>query len=80
MSRLKIDPQITGSTNTPQATMTIEQQISKDLTFTYIQEVAQTNPQIIRVEWAIDPQWSAIAQRDRNGFFNVNFFYKKRFK
>jgi translocation and assembly module TamB len=80
VSRIKIDPQITGASNTPQATMTLQQQISKDITFTYIQDVTQSNPQIIRVEWAIDPQWSAIAQRDRNGFFDVNFYYKKRFK
>jgi translocation and assembly module TamB len=80
VSRLKIDPQIIGATNTPQATMTIQQQISKDLTFTYIQDVTQTNPQILRVEWAIDPQWAAMAQRDRNGMFSLNFFYKKRFK
>jgi translocation and assembly module TamB len=79
VSRLKIDPQITGTTNTPAATMTLQQQISKDITFTYIQDVTQSNPQVIRVEWAIDPHWSAIAQRDRNGMFNVNFYYKKRF-
>jgi translocation and assembly module TamB len=80
VSRLKIDPQITGSTNTPQATMTLQQQISRDITFTYIQDVTQSNPQIIRIEWAIDPHWAAIAQRDRNGMFNINFFYKKRFR
>ena len=61
VSKLKIDPQITGASNTPQATMTLQQQISRDITFTYIQDVTQSNPQIIRMEWAIDPQWSAIA-------------------
>ena len=50
------------------------------MTFTYIQDVTQSNPQIIRVEWAIDPQFSAIAQRDLNGIFDLDFFYKKRFK
>ncbi len=79
VSKFKIDPQITGASNTPQATMTLQQQISKSVTFTYIQDVTQSNPQIIRMEWAIDPQWSAIAQRDRNGIFDLDFFYKKRF-
>jgi hypothetical protein len=41
--------------------------------------VTQSNSQIIRVEWAINPQWSAIAARDRNGQFDVDVFYKKRF-
>jgi translocation and assembly module TamB len=79
VSKLKIDPQITGSSNTPQATLTLQQQISRDLTFTYISDITQTNPQIIRIEWAIDPRWSAIAQRDVNGQFDLDFFYKKRF-
>jgi translocation and assembly module TamB len=79
VSKLKIDPQITGNSNTPQATLTLQQQISRDLTFTYIQDVTQSNPTIIRVEWAINPQWSAIAARDVNGQVDVDLFYKKRF-
>ena len=79
VSKLKIDPQITGSSNTPSATLTLQQQISSDVTFTYIQDVTQSNSQIIRVEWAVNPNWSAIAARDRNGQFDVDLFYKKRF-
>jgi translocation and assembly module TamB len=79
VSKLKIDPQITGASNTPQATLTLQQQISRELTFTYIQDVTQSNPTVVRVEWAINPQWSAIAARDVNGQFDVDVFYKKRF-
>src|SRR5207302_9012301 len=64
VSKLKIDPQVTGASNTPQATLTLQQQISRDVTFTYIQDVTQSNPTIVRVEWAINPHWSAIAGRD----------------
>jgi translocation and assembly module TamB len=80
VSKFKIDPQITGVQNTPQARMTLEQQITRDLTFTYITDVASSNPQIIRVQWDIDPTWSAIAERQENGEFGVDFFYKKRFR
>lgn len=80
VSQLKIDPQILGSSTTPQATMTLQQQITKDLTFTYIQDVSATNPQVVRVEWALSPQFSAVAQRDVNGIFDLNFFYKKKFR
>jgi len=79
VSKLKIDPQITGTSSTPQATLTLQQQVTKDVTFTYISDVTQSNPQIIRIEWAINPQFSAIAQRDQNGIFDLDFFYKKRF-
>jgi translocation and assembly module TamB len=80
VSRLKIDPQITGASNTPQATLTLQQQITRDLTFTYIQDVTQSNPQAVRIEWAINPRWSALAQRDLNGMFNVDLFYRTRFR
>jgi translocation and assembly module TamB len=79
VTQFKIDPQITGASNTAQATVTIQQQITRDITFTYIQDVTESNPQIIRVEWSINPQWSAIAQRDLNGIVDLDFFYKKRF-
>jgi translocation and assembly module TamB len=79
VTSLKFNPQITGASNTPMATMTLQQQISREITFTYIQDVTQSNPQIIRMEWAIDRQWSAIAQRDQYGMFDVNIYYKKRF-
>ena len=80
VTKLSIDPQIVGgSTNNPQATLTLQQQVTKDITFTYIQDVTQTNPSAIRIEWAISPQFSAIAQRDVYGEFALDFFYKKRF-
>jgi len=79
VSRLSIDPQITGTTNTPQATLTLQQQIRRDLTFTYIQDLTQSNPQIMRMEWAISPQWSAIGERDVNGQFEVNVFLRNGF-
>ena len=80
VTKLKIDPTIVGSSNTPQATLTLQQQITREITFTYIQDVTQSNPQAVRIEWAIDPHWSAIAQRDTYGIFDLDFFWKNRFK
>ena len=79
VSKLEINPQIVGTSSTAMATLTLEQQITKDITFTYIQDVTASNPEIIRVEWAINPRWSAVAQRDEFGLFDLDFFYKKRF-
>jgi translocation and assembly module TamB len=80
VSNFKIDPQIIGAQNTPQARMTLEQQITRDLTFTYIQDLTQSNSQIVRIQWDIDPTWSAIAERQQNGEFGLDFFYKMRFR
>jgi translocation and assembly module TamB len=80
VSKLSIDPQIVGSTsNNPQATLTLQQQVTQSITFTYIQDVSQSTPAAIRIEWAINPHLSAVAQRDIYGEFALDFFYKKRF-
>jgi len=80
VSRLKIDPQLTGVENNPQARLTLEQQVSKNLTFTYITNLNTSNQQIVRVEWALSRQFSVIAVRDENGLFGIDFLYKKSFK
>jgi translocation and assembly module TamB len=80
VSHIKIDPQFTDLTSVPQARVTLEQQISKDITMTYITNLARTQEQIIRVEWDFNREWSAIAVRDENGLFGIDFQYRKRFK
>ncbi len=80
VSKIKIDPQLPGVDSNPQARLTIEQQVTPDLTFTYITNVTRSNPQVIRVEWSFNKQWSAVALREENGLFGLDFYYKKRFK
>ena len=67
VSKLKIDPQLTGINAVPQARLTIEQQVSRDVTLTYITNLAQANQQIVRLEWDINRSWSvvALARRQR---------------
>ena len=80
VSKLRIDPTISGVENNPQARLTLEQQVTPSITFTYITNVTSSNPQVVRVEWAFARQWSAVALREENGMFGLDFFYKKRFK
>ena len=80
VSRLKIDPQLTGVENIPQARLTVEQQVSRDITLTYITNLARTSEQIVRVQWDVNREWSAIATREENGVFGIDFQYRKRFK
>ena len=80
VSRLKIDPQLTGLSAVPQARLTIEQQISRDVTLTYVTNLSQANQQIIRLEWNLSRNWSVVAVREENGVFGVDFFFKKRFR
>jgi translocation and assembly module TamB len=80
VSRLKIDPQLTGITGSPEARLTVEQQITPEILFTYITDVSSTSTQLIRVEWSLNPRWSAILVREENGYVGLNFAYRKRFK
>jgi translocation and assembly module TamB len=79
VTHFSINPQLMGTTNSVLASMMLQQQITPDITFTYIHDATQPNPQIVRVEWTIDPHWSAIATRDNYGYFDLDFFWRKRF-
>ncbi len=80
VNQLKIDPTFTSGSELPQARLTLQQQISSNITFTYVTALNDPNTQIVNVEWSLNPQWSAIARRDQNGVFSVTFFYKKQFR
>ncbi len=79
VTRLQINPQFVSGYATPRATVSVQQQVTPDLVFTYIQLVGQSNPQIIKVEWTIDRHWSAVVQRDYNGFFYLDLYHRRRF-
>ena len=80
VSRVRIDPQLTGLENTAQARLTIEQQVSRDITVTFITNLNRTQQQIVSVEWDFSREFSALAIHDENGVFGLDFFYRKRFK
>jgi translocation and assembly module TamB len=79
VSQLRIDPSLPGVENNPQARVTLQQQVTNDITFTYIADVTSSNPEIVRVEWSFAKQWSVVALREDNGLFGIDFFFKKRF-
>ena len=80
VSRIKIDPQLRGLDNNPQARLTIEQQVSKDITITYITNLAREQRQIFSLEWNVNQRWSILAIREENGLFGIEFLYRKQFK
>jgi translocation and assembly module TamB len=79
-SRVKIDPTIDTSDNLPAARLTLEQQISRDISLTYITNLNRTQEQTVRIQWDFSRQWSAVAVRDTNGLFGIDFLFRKRFK
>ena len=80
VTRLEINPQIVGgATSYAQTGLMVQQQVTPDLTFTYMQDPAAPNPEVIRVDWNITPTWAAMAQRDEYGLFDLVFYFRKRF-
>jgi translocation and assembly module TamB len=80
VSQLKIDPTLTTGSDLPQARLTLQQQVASNITFTYVTALNDPNSQTVRVEWAVNPQWSAMASRDQNGIVSIKVLYKKQFR
>jgi translocation and assembly module TamB len=82
VSRFRVDPFLagTGSQQNASARVTIEQQVARDLTITYITDVTSTQQQVIQVEYNVNKNVSIVALRDQNGTFGLDVKFKKRFK
>lgn len=81
VTNVRIDPSLVQTiTSVPQARLTLEQQISREITVTYVTNLSQTSEQIFRVEWAFTRQYSIVALRDDNGEFGIDIQYRKSFK
>nr|MCU0731204.1 translocation/assembly module TamB [Hyphomonas sp.] len=80
VSRIKIDPLISGLEGTPQARLTVEQQVSKDVTVTFVTALNRSQQQVVRLEWNLSKEWSVIALRDENGSFGLDFQIRKQFR
>ncbi len=83
VSRLKIDPQVGGAENNAGAArVTIEQQVSNNLTITYITDVTRgnSNQQVIQAEYNVSKNVSLVAVRDQYGVvgFDVRIRQRRR--
>jgi len=80
VSRIQIDPNVglPGFNNGER--ITIEQQVTKDLTLTYITNTASSQYQIIQFEYAFGENISLLGVRDPNGIVGVELRFRRRFK
>src|SRR5262249_16715474 len=85
ISKLRINPTLdpalaNGVQYNPQARLTIEQEVSPNITFPYMNNMTNGNAEVGSVEWSVSKQWSVVAQREENGLVGLDFYLKKRFK
>ncbi len=80
-SRVRFDPQFLGQTgNSPSTRVTVEQQVSNNVTFTYGTSLTQSTETVIQVEYNIDKNLSIVAVRDQNGVLSFDVTLRRRKK
>ncbi len=78
-SRVRFDPQFIGQTNTnPTPRVTIEQQISNNVTLTYGTSLTQSTETVIQMEYNINKNLSIVAVRDQNGVLSFDVSLRRR--
>lgn len=80
VTQLKINPTFAAGSQLPETQLSLQQQITRNLTFTYVTGLNTANAETIQVLWTFSPQWSAQALRDYNGIFSVTLTYKRQFR
>lgn len=83
ISSFRVDPFLAGTATESNAAarVTIEQQITRDLTVTYSTNAATTNQyQLIQVEYAVRRDLSVVFLRDINGTYGCDVKFVKHFK
>ena len=80
VTQLKINPAFVSGSQLPETQISLQQQISNNVTFTYVTGLNTANAQTIQVLWTFTPTWSAQALQDYNGIVSVTLIYKKQFR
>jgi translocation and assembly module TamB len=85
ITRFRVDPGLagvgsTGSGQNAAARITVEQQLARNLTITYVSNVSSTQQQVIQVEYNVNRNVSIVGLRDQNGTFGIDVKIKKRFQ
>ena len=80
VSRIKIDPYVGMPGLGSGERVTVEEQITHELTVTYITDTSYSQYTIVQFEWNVTNNISILGVRDPNGVFGVEFRFRQRFK
>jgi translocation and assembly module TamB len=80
VSAIRINPAAGGPDNNPNARLTVEQQVSSDVTITYITNLARSAQQVLQFEYNINRDYTINAIRDENGVVSFDLLIRKRKK
>jgi translocation and assembly module TamB len=80
VSRIKVDPNVGVPGFGSGARVTVEQQVTHELTLTYVTDTSYSQYRIIQFEWNVSNNVSLLGIRDQNGIFGIEFRFRRRFK
>jgi translocation and assembly module TamB len=77
-SSIRINPSFGGAQNDPNARVTIEQQVTNNITLTYVTDLARSGQEVIQFEYNINSEYSVQGLRDENGVVSFDLLIRKR--
>jgi translocation and assembly module TamB len=77
---VKIDPSFIGTLGNSTARITVQQQLSRQLTLTYATNVNSSAEQLIQLQYQLSPNVSIVAARDESGVFSVVYKIRRRYR
>ena len=78
--KVKIDPAFVGTLGTSSARITVEQQLSPQLSVTFATNVNSSTEQLIQLQYRIGENTSVVATRDENGVFSIVYKIRRRYR
>ncbi len=77
---VKIDPAFVGTLGTSSARVTVQEQLSRQITVTFATNVNTSAQQLIQLQYDINRNMSIVATRDETGVFSVVYKLRKRYR
>jgi translocation and assembly module TamB len=77
---VKIDPAFVGTLGNSSARITVQQQISRQLSVTYATNVNYTAQQLLQAQYDLTPNVSIVVARDESGVFSVVYKIRRRYR
>ena len=77
---VKIDPSFIGTLGNSTARITVQQQLSRQLTLTYATNINSSSEQLIQLQYQVSPNVSVVATRDESGVFSIVYKIRKRYR
>jgi translocation and assembly module TamB len=77
---VKIDPAYVGTLGGSSARITVQQQLTRQITLTFATNVNYSAEQLIQVAYQLTPDTSIVVARDESGVFSVMYRIRRRYR